>query len=158
MRARKKISGVEIDVIVDTIEPIIERDGVCHPAQLVDASRPEDSPTHSLFEWNDAVAAEAHRVEQARRIIRMIPTPMAEAQSSAVPRYVHIRNVDNDGTIQDGYAPTVQVMRSGSRQAVLMDAVRQLKGLQARYEGLSDLAPIWRAVEEVESGLETGVL
>lgn len=158
MRARKRINGVEIDVIVDTIEPVIGRDGVCHPAQLVDLSRPEDSPTHPLFEWDDLIAAEAHRVEQARRIIRMIPKPTIEGEASSVPRYVHIRTVTDDGVIRDGYAPTIKVMRGESREAVLRDALGLLKGLQARYENLSDLAPIWRAVEEVESGLEAGVL
>lgn len=153
MRAKKKIGGVEIDVIVDTIESVIERDGICHPSQLVEASRSEDSPTHTLFEWDDAKAAEAHRVEQARRVIRLIPD-LKSTSENAPPKYVHVQRVTDDGQILDGYTQTVRALRGGTRQAVLMDALRQLKGLQARYEGLSDLAPVWEAIERVEAESE----
>lgn len=153
MRAKKKIGGVEIEVIVDTIESVIERDGVCHPSQLVEASRPEESPTHGLFEWDDAKAAEAHRVEQARRVIRLIPESVAKAETAA-PRYVHVQAVTDEGKIVDGYTQTVRALRGESKQAVLMDALRQLKGLQARYENLSDLAPIWEAIEQVSDEVQ----
>ena len=39
---------------------------------VLDAARPEESPLHPAFEWDDAVAAELHREEQARLMLRSI--------------------------------------------------------------------------------------
>ena len=39
---------------------------------LLEVSRPEDAPLHNEFEWNDSVAAEKYRENQARYIIRML--------------------------------------------------------------------------------------
>ena len=42
------------------------------PAAVVDASRSANAPLHNEFEWNDGIAAELHRQEQARNLIRSI--------------------------------------------------------------------------------------
>jgi hypothetical protein len=42
------------------------------PETIVDAARPEDAPLHPAFEWNDDVAAEEYRKEQARKLINHI--------------------------------------------------------------------------------------
>lgn len=152
MRAKKKINGVEIDVIVDTVERIEDEEIVCHPARLVDESRPEDSPTHQLFEWDDSRAGEQWRVHQARQVIARIQ--VVTPAGKPAPRFVHVQEIREDGTILNGYQRTYKAMRGDNKQAVLMDAVRQLKGLQTRYEGLSDLAPVWDAIERVKTELE----
>jgi hypothetical protein len=42
------------------------------PKTLLERARPNTSPIHELFEWDDSVAAEKHRVEQARRLIASV--------------------------------------------------------------------------------------
>lgn len=42
------------------------------PKTLLERARPKTSPIHKLFEWDDSVAAEKHRVEQARRLIASV--------------------------------------------------------------------------------------
>src|SRR4051812_1463795 len=42
------------------------------PAEVVDAARDDESPIHDYFEWDDVVAAEEHRRQQAREMVRSI--------------------------------------------------------------------------------------
>ena len=42
------------------------------PKTLLDASRDESAPLHGEFEWDDGVAAEKYRLDQARSLIRNI--------------------------------------------------------------------------------------
>lgn len=55
-------------------QEIIDSDGAVTPKRLVDVSRPEEAPLHGEFEWNNDVAAEKFREEQARQIIKNIVT------------------------------------------------------------------------------------
>ena len=40
----------------------IRHEGPLRPKAVVDDARPRTSPTHDLFEWDNAVAGEKHRL------------------------------------------------------------------------------------------------
>lgn len=50
-------------------ERIERKHGVVSPDNLLEESRPAGAVLHGLFEWDDTVAAEKFRAEQARDII-----------------------------------------------------------------------------------------
>lgn len=54
------------------MQALYDAHGRIESKALVDAARPETSPAHNAFEWDDAVAAEEHRLQQARRWIRIV--------------------------------------------------------------------------------------
>jgi hypothetical protein len=66
------IVKVPVEVAGKVCQDIIDLEGAITPKRLVDVSRPEDAPLHGEFEWNDNVAAEKYREEQARQIIKNI--------------------------------------------------------------------------------------
>ena len=41
-------------------------------SMLLDAARDPSSPAHDAFEWDDSTAAEAYRLEQSRRYLRLV--------------------------------------------------------------------------------------
>lgn len=58
---------------IDQLLADISRDNhakVLTPEMLLDAARDEDHPLHASFEWDDGVAANKWRLEQAGRMIR----------------------------------------------------------------------------------------
>jgi hypothetical protein len=59
-----------VGALLDEIEEQGRGDDM--PQELLRRSRPNRSPTHHLFEWDDEIAAEGYRLEQARSIIRSI--------------------------------------------------------------------------------------
>lgn len=50
----------------------LERNGRLTPQRVVEAAKSKKSPLHEFFEWNDVVAAEAYRLDQARALIRTV--------------------------------------------------------------------------------------
>lgn len=51
------------------VQAIYATNGTVTPEAVVEEARPSGAPLHSAFEWDDAVAAETHRQEQARKLL-----------------------------------------------------------------------------------------
>jgi len=54
------------------LRTIEDKHGRLAPAIVEEEARPEDSPGHPYFTWDDAEAASAFRLEQARTLIRRV--------------------------------------------------------------------------------------
>jgi len=66
--------------LFETLEALRVK-GDVSPETLVDSARHSESPIHHLFEWDDTVAGERYRLEQARLYIARIeyvPAPERE--------------------------------------------------------------------------------
>jgi len=64
--------GIDINDAVQELERIESLYGSLTPEIVLDASRPNNALFHTLFEWNDDVAAEHYRLQQARTILNNI--------------------------------------------------------------------------------------
>jgi hypothetical protein len=53
------------------LQQIARTHGKLSPQIIVDAARHNNSALHGFFEWDDTVAAEKYRIEQARTVIKM---------------------------------------------------------------------------------------
>ena len=132
----------------------IERKGKLTPKALVDASRPEDAPLHDEFEWDDAIAAEAYREEQAGYIIRSIEV-VPEATEHPVRAFVSVTTISEDD--EDApqrpkyeYRSVNTLMRSTEgRNFVLARAMRELASFRLKYLALSELAEVNEAIEKL---------
>jgi hypothetical protein len=143
--------GVDAQVIGETIERLNREVGAADPRSFVDVSRPENAPTHDLFEWDDAKAAEEYRVTQARSVIRRIRIVNDETdEAQPEPAFVHVKVVSEDG-VTEGYKPTSEVRATPDlHRFVLREAIEQLRGLQRRYRHLEELAPLSPVIDEIE--------
>ena len=65
--ARKRPQDAQ--TVGEAIEKITKKGGKDVPVELVAISTPKDSPTHHHFEWDNAKAGHAHRLQQARDLI-----------------------------------------------------------------------------------------
>lgn len=73
--------------LLEVLEGLREQ-GEVGPELLVDSARPETSPVHHLFEWDDTTAGERYRLEQARLYIarvEYVPAPEREAVLVEMP-------------------------------------------------------------------------
>lgn len=81
--------------------------GTLRPADVVNAARDPAHPLHERFQWDDAKAAEAHRLDQARSLIKSVKVEIttttrriravAYVHDPALPRgeagYTHVARV-----------------------------------------------------------------
>ena len=62
---------VPAQVVGETLEGLAQT-GELTSARFLEASRPENAPTHNMFEWDDSVAAERYRLQQATVAINSV--------------------------------------------------------------------------------------
>jgi len=97
-RTNSWLDDEEAQVIGEVLQGIAEREGRVNPQAVVDEARPEGSRIHDHFEWDDSVAAEAHRKQQARQLVRQVVIVKDGAGNDVphVPCFVSVRSADAD--------------------------------------------------------------
>lgn len=125
--------------------------GLLEPDMVVTAARDEKSPLHAHFEWDDSIAAEAHRADQAREIIRAITIDIS--RSNVEPRPIRaFVNVEVGG--QQGYASTMTAMSSADlRKQVIRKAWEELEAWRQRHAELTELGRIFTAIDEARGAI-----
>ena len=131
------------------MERIEKKHGKVTPELVLDASRSEKAPLHSLFEWNDTIAAEKYRLRQAQNIIHNLTITVEGTEKSPVSVTAFV-NVSTD---KKGEFINVQSAFSyeASRQVVLDRALRELTEFQRKYKSFSELAKVFEAIGELKA-------
>lgn len=86
--AIKAASKADPDKIGQELEAIAAKaGGHLTPIAIVDAARDRKSVLHKHFEWDDAAAAEAYRLDQARSLVRCIHVENVDAMLAHLCRF-----------------------------------------------------------------------
>lgn len=124
--------------------------GALTPDRVVDSARSHNSALHSHFEWDDAVAAEHHRLGQAGEIIRAITVDISRSNVEAPKNIRAFVSVEREG--QRSYTSSVEAMTDADlRKQVLANAWRELLAVREKYAGLEELARVFSAIDEARS-------
>lgn len=135
---------------LEALKAIAKRDGgLLRPQAVVDAARPEDSPLHGAFCWDDTEAARLYRLDQAQRLIRSFKIEIEnDGESIAVPAFINV-SIDRTGGKDDNpYRLTADVVKSEDLLAVAeKDALEQLRGIRNRYQHIKRLGDVWASID-----------
>lgn len=151
-RARAAVGRETAQIIGETLLALGGDRRPVQAREFLDAARPPTSLTHRLFEWDDAVAAEAHRLDQARfylRTIEIIPIIDGKEQPSikAAPLVVI------DGERGFMFAPDAFANAEGA-DYIVKQAKAALAAWSRIYGGYKKLATaasfVAKALEEAE--------
>lgn len=139
--------GLDAQMVGEELEAIRERHGGITAEVVVDEARPEDAPLHPAFEWDDKVAAEEYRKEQARTLIRAVVIRRPEAEERAPVRAFVTVKEESGSTI---YTSTVAALSDPDLRAqVLRRALRELDSWRQRYHDLEEVAEVLHAAGRV---------
>jgi hypothetical protein len=121
-----------------------ERGGFITPEELVEDAAAPESPLHPAFEWNDAAAATAHRISQARYILRSLTVTVRVDDRTELP---HMRAVvmvkSNTPNDAPAYISTVAALSNDDwRGEVLARARKELSDWRKRYQDLQEFAAL----------------
>ena len=124
--------------------------GIITPEAVVERARPKRSPLHSLFEWNDKKAAAAHRITQARYLIRSVKVVFLD--NSSDPRTRETRAFVNiERTPTHAYNGVVEVLSNAEhRDRLLTQAWRDLEAWRRKYQNLHELREVFAVLSEMK--------
>lgn len=120
----------------DQLQSIYDQHGKLTPAIVVDVARPADHPLHDRFVWDDAIAGERYRLDQARDLIQSIRITRARADSTHATARAYLSVRDGDGF---AYRPTEEVLTDPlSAKMALADMEREWRTFKARWEHMQE--------------------
>ena len=135
-------ANVSAQQIADEIMSIGES---ASPKQIVDKARDEGTELHKVFEWDDAIAAEKYRCDQARHVVRCLVIDQPEANEDK-PEIRVWHKVDN----QEGYRRVELIVRHEDEYAALLSqANRELKAFRVKYSTLNELREIFDMIDKI---------
>ena len=128
------------------------------PELVLEESRNESAVLHPCFEWDDSIAAEKYRLDQAGYLLRNIVitvTKTADAKVDA-PEEVKVRAFVNVSEEKKGvYVPIKTALsQENYRKRVLENALAELLMFQNKYSIYVELAGVCKAIEEFAATLD----
>jgi len=120
--------------------------------QIVQMARDPTTESHDLFEWDDSVAAEKWRGEQAGLILRNLKVTFVneertdEGDSKPVP----VRMFYGDPTKTEGFVSVVKIMSDQDLyQQLLQKAKMELQSFKKKYSILKELQPLFDEIDKI---------
>ena len=143
----KGLYNVQANVVGELCEKLEASEDGLTPKTFVEASRDPKSPTHSMLEWNNKIAAEKYREEQARKIIMNIRIVKEEADSGYPDRGFVV--------VHEGKSAYTTIQKALSndewREHLMQDAKRDMECFIAKYRRLTELTGVVAEMEKVMS-------
>lgn len=119
----------------DHLQAIYDERGVLTPALVVDVARDDQHPLHPRFEWNDTVAAERFRREQAHILIKSVHLTYVSTRTQepiSIRAFHAVRRPDIN---QYAYEPTQVIMQDPMAMRLLLTEMRRdWAAFRRRYE------------------------
>lgn len=113
------------------------------PADVVEAARDKKSELHKCFTWDDTIAAEKWRKQEARVLFANLVVKVETSDE----KVVNVRVVESTS---DGYSPTEIVVRSKTDYADLMERAKaELQAFKVKYSVVKELQNIFEAIDEL---------
>jgi len=136
------------DEIKKELEIIKERnDGIIRAQDIVDYARNPNTALHTQFEWDDSIAAEKFRIQQARQVLRVFVSVVKNDQ----PPIRTFVSLDSDRLNRGGgYRDVGDVLKTtNGRTQLIQQALREFTMWKNKFELLQELIPIFEEAEKL---------
>lgn len=143
-----KGNGVSAQVAGEVMEKIERRDGQVTKEAFLEESRPEDSPTHNLFEWDDTIAAEQYRLHQSQlAILDIVVTIEKDETKQKAPAFVNVvvRNEKAKYNSVD-----IVMADEEKRKMALKNAFAELTAFENKYGMYQELSGVFTEAHRAE--------
>jgi hypothetical protein len=122
--------------------------GELTPEDILADAKHDNSPLHSFFEWDDSAAAQQHRLQQARGLIRAVVAVYVQEDKPAVRQraYVHIA----ERSAPHYREATHAMSQTKTREMVLKTALSELQAWKRKYKDLKEFAALIKIIDMID--------
>lgn len=138
---------IKAEVVGKHFEKVEKKYGELTSVNVLESARPEKSPIHSLFEWNDTQAAEKYRLEQASKLIVNLSVEVqTEDKKPLICRaFVNVSEKKNGSFINIESA----FKSEETKDIVLKRALQELQAFEQKYKNLELFADLFSEIESL---------
>lgn len=131
--------GADAQKCYEEILEICEDIESASPRAILEKARDETTELHKCFTWDDSIAAERWRVQEARLVARQLVIKEVEVPKDR-PEVRLLYKTDNES----GYKPTqIIVKQEDEYKALLKRAYSELRAFKQKYAMLKELQEIF---------------
>lgn len=113
------------------------------PQEILNKARDKDSELHKCFEWDDSIAAEKYRLQQAGKILRLLVIKPTRKEEQPV----RVFQITSEKHV---YQPTKHfLVQEDEYQSLMKRALNELDSFKRRYSTISELESVFEAIDEV---------
>lgn len=142
--------SVPAEVVGKHFEKLEKEEGCLTSKNVLDSARPEESPIHNIFEWDDSVAAEQYRLAQATKLICNLTV---EIETEDKP--IECRAFMDVSEAKVGSFVNVQsaFQVEETRDIVLRRALNELIAFKAKYKNLMELKEVIEVIDKLTEAI-----
>ncbi len=119
VKADPSMVGVELESLRQ------ERDGYIQPKDVVEcAARDEGSELYKCFEWDDTIAADKYRIEQAKLVMRAIVKVVDTGEEVVEVRCFESVQMECDDQKQHYYVSTTDALTDDDMKEQVLDEIK----------------------------------
>lgn len=128
---------------MDEIFEICHDIGSALPSDILDKAKDEETELHKCFTWDDSVAAEKYRLQEARKLVTLMVIKEDPAPVERPEIRVFYKTYDNSG-----YKPTELIFKQDDEyNELLKRAQRELRAFKAKYSMLREFDEIFALID-----------
>lgn len=166
---------VKPELAVQELDALEDENGTISVDDVVERAQDEDNPLHRAFTWDNTKAADMHRRDEARRLLRSLVVVYRRSDGTETPpvnyamkvRYVRSLDASKSGRTVDPSPEGVRLQLHSQprmyttsrtladdaylRQRVISQAWQELKSFQKKYEHFTEFDRLFALVEELAS-------
>lgn len=114
------------------------------PTEILEKAKDDTTELHKCFEWEDSVAAEKWRLQQARMIVCHLVIKEDGEDDAGKPEIRIFHKTDR----ADGYKPITFIMQDKTEyEKLLAHAREELRIFKQKYHNLSELEEILALID-----------
>ena len=158
-RAGSRFKKIKVEDAYAELEDIKQdQGGVITPAAVVERAKDDTNVLHDGFEWNNDVAADKHRLHEARNMIRSIHLIREDKPvEPGVPIYHNVvySNSSEDSKQSKVYMSLTDIMADPiARDDLLKSAINEAIAYRKKYYLLSEISQISVAIDTTIADLD----
>ena len=135
--------GADAQKCYEEIMEICDDLGSVSPHMVLEKAREESSELHKCFTWDDSIAAEKWRLNEARVVVRQLVIKEVEVPKDR-PEVRVLYKTD----YESGYKPTQIIIRKEDEYKALLErAWAELRAFKAKYSMLEELREIMELID-----------
>ncbi len=148
---KKNLYSVSPQIAGEFLTQLENRDGQLKPSVIVAESLPSSAPLHRCFQWDDSIAGQQYREQQARNLMGNLVT-IVTTTTTEEPRPISMRAFVNIPQPTSRYISMENALSSEDTYTQLKDkAWAELSSFQAKYKDIVELKPIFILIEELKN-------
>lgn len=157
----------ESQAVYKVLTDLYNEHGELTAEHVVAEAEDEDSPLHAHFQWDDELAAHAHRLKQARDLIGSVEIKRVKDdradKNGRINAFVNVTRTvsDEDGNEVSSrtYVPTIEAMSDEElSEQVIKKAWFELCAWQRRFGNFKEFQLVCNAIEDCREALEIEVV